>query len=144
MSMNKTEIVRAYGREILDSRGNPTVCATVELSCGSIGTASVPSGASTGAYEAHERRDTHAQRYGGKGVEGAVRAIFDEISPAIAGKCAENQAELDRAMCELDGSENKSRIGANAILAVSLASARAAASPALTFSVRESFSATFN
>ena len=127
MSMNKTEIVRAYGREILDSRGNPTVCATVELSCGSIGTASVPSGASTGAYEAHERRDTHAQRYGGKGVEGAVRAISDEISPAIEGRCAENQAELDRAMCELDGSENKSRIGANAILAVSLASARAAA-----------------
>ncbi len=121
------EIVRVTAREILDSRGKPTVEATVFLSGGAKGVASVPSGASTGSYEAHERRDSHMERYHGLGVHGAVSAISEEISPKIIGKCALEQGAVDRALCEIDGTEDKSRIGANAILAVSLANARAAA-----------------
>ncbi len=121
------EITRVTAREILDSRGKPTVEATVFLSGGAKGVASVPSGASTGSYEAHERRDSHMERYGGLGVHGAVRAISEEISPVIEGKCACEQGAVDHAICDLDGTEDKSRLGANAILAVSLANARAAA-----------------
>lgn len=120
-------ITRVTAREILDSRGRPTVEATVFLSGGAKGVASVPSGASTGSYEAHERRDGHMERYGGLGVHGAVHAVSEEISPVIEGKCACEQGAVDHAMIELDGTEDKSRLGANAILAVSLANARAAA-----------------
>jgi len=114
-------------REILDSRGNPTVEATVVLKSGKRGVASVPSGASTGSYEAWERRDADMERYGGRGVLGAVHAIRDEISPALAGKSALEQAAIDHALIELDGTDSKGRLGANATLAVSLAVARAAA-----------------
>lgn len=125
--MIKPQIIKCTGREILDSRGNPTVEATVMLSDGAIGVASVPSGASTGIYEAVEKRDTDKERYGGKGVLGAVEMICRRISPAITGIYATEQTELDRLMCELDGTDNKSKLGANAILAVSLANARACA-----------------
>ncbi|MBQ8345477.1 MAG: phosphopyruvate hydratase [Clostridia bacterium] len=125
--MNKPQIIKCCAREILDSRGNPTVEASVILADGTVGMASVPSGASTGIYEAHERRDQDAKRYGGKGVEDAVSSVCRTISPAIAGISASEQCELDRVLIALDGSENKSKLGANAILAVSLASARAAA-----------------
>ena len=125
--MNKPQIVKCCAREILDSRGNPTVEASVFLADGTVGMASVPSGASTGIYEAHERRDKDEKRFGGKGVCAAVSDICRIISPAIAGVSAAEQVELDRLLCRLDGSENKSKLGANAILAVSLASARAAA-----------------
>ena len=125
--MNKAQITRAVAREILDSRGNPTVEATVMLNDGTVGVASVPSGASTGIFEAHERRDGDEKRYGGKGVLDAVCNVSKIISPAIAGICATEQAEIDHIMIELDGTEDKSDIGANAILAVSLAVARAAA-----------------
>lgn len=119
-----TEEVSA--REILDSRGKPTVEATVKLSSGAVGRASVPSGASTGSYEAHERRDSQLPRYGGRGVLGAVRAVKEEIAPRLSGRCSENQADIDKILLELDGTEDKSRLGANAVLAVSLANARAA------------------
>lgn len=125
--MNKAQISRAVAREILDSRGNPTVEATVILNDGTVGVASVPSGASTGIFEAHERRDGDEKRYGGKGVLDAVCNVGKLISPAIAGICATEQAEIDHTMIELDGTPDKSDIGANAILAVSLAAARAAA-----------------
>ncbi len=125
--MNKPRIQKCSAREILDSRGNPTVEATVFLTDGTVGVASVPSGASTGIYEAHEKRDRDAARYGGKGVLEAVSAVAEIISPALAGIYATEQAEIDQIMIELDGSGNKSRLGANAILAVSLAVARAAA-----------------
>lgn len=125
--MNKVQISRACAREILDSRGNPTVEATVILSDGTVGVASVPSGASTGIFEAHERRDGDPKRYGGKGVTEAVSNVGKLISPAISGICATEQAEVDATMIELDGTPDKSDIGANAILAVSLATARAAA-----------------
>ncbi|MBR6602967.1 MAG: hypothetical protein IKK94_03000, partial [Clostridia bacterium] len=125
--MNKVQISRAVAREILDSRGNPTVEATVILNDGTVGVASVPSGASTGIFEAHERRDGDEKRYNGKGVLDAVCNVGKLISPAIAGICATEQAEIDHTMIELDGTPDKSDIGANAILAVSLASARAAA-----------------
>jgi len=127
INSRNTEILRVTAREILDSRGKPTVEATVFLAGGAKGVASVPSGASTGSYEAHERRDKHMERYCGLGVHGAVRAVSEEISPAIEGKVADEQGAIDHAMRELDGTENKSRLGANAILAVSLANARAAA-----------------
>ncbi len=127
INSKNTEIVRVTAREILDSRGKPTVEATVFLSGGAKGTASVPSGASTGSYEAHERRDSHMERYRGLGVHGAVHAVSEEISPAIVGKCALEQGAVDHSMIALDGTEDKSRLGANAILAVSLANARAAA-----------------
>jgi enolase len=114
-------------REILDSRGNPTVEVEVGLNDGTIARASVPSGASTGAFEAVERRDTENPRYGGKGVEGAVAAVVEEIGPEVIGLDATDQRIVDQTMIDLDGTPNKSRLGANAILGVSLAAARAAA-----------------
>lgn len=125
--MNKAQISRVTAREILDSRGNPTVEATVILSDGTVGVASVPSGASTGMFEAHEKRDGDKDRFGGKGVLDAVGNVGRLISPALSGICATEQAEVDTTMLELDGTDDKSDIGANAILAVSLANARAAA-----------------
>jgi enolase len=120
-------ITEVTAREILDSRGNPTVEAEVTLASGVAGRASVPSGASTGQHEALELRDGDASRYGGKGVRTAVRNIIETISPAIAGLDARDQVMLDHALVELDGTATKSKLGANAILAVSLATARAAA-----------------
>ena len=114
-------------REILDSRGNPTVEVEIVLDDGSAARAGVPSGASTGAFEAVERRDGDAGRYGGKGVLAAVTAIEDEIAPEIVGMDAAEQRLVDQAMLDLDGTANKSRLGANAVLGVSLAVARAAA-----------------
>jgi|SRR5665213_930077 len=114
-------------REILDSRGNPTVEVDVTLESGAKGRASVPSGASTGTHEAVELRDGDKARYGGKGVRQAVAAVNGEIFDALSGFEASDQSALDRAMIELDGTENKSRLGANAILGVSLACAKAAA-----------------
>lgn len=114
-------------REILDSRGNPTVEATVTLQSGDVGTASVPSGASTGIHEAHELRDQDEKRYGGKGVLKAVENVNTTIAEALKGKNALRQQNIDYLLCELDGTENKTNLGANAILAVSLANAKAAA-----------------
>ena len=125
--MNKPQILKCCAREILDSRGNPTVEASVFLADGTVGMASVPSGASTGIYEAHEKRDGDPHRYLGKGVTDAVCAICRTVSPAISGINACEQAELDHLLLRLDGTENKSKLGANATLAVSLATARAAA-----------------
>jgi len=122
-----TEIVDIVAREILDSRGNPTVEVDVMLEDGSFGRAGVPSGASTGAHEAVEKRDGDKSRYGGKGVLQAVEAVNGEILDAISGMDAEDQRRLDNALIELDGTPNKSRLGANAILGVSLAAAKAAA-----------------
>jgi len=122
-----TAIIDLHARQILDSRGNPTVEVDVLLEDGSFGRAAVPSGASTGAHEAVERRDGDKSRWGGKGVDGAVDAVNDEITDTVLGMDAEDQSDLDRAMIELDGTENKSRLGANAILGVSLAVAKAAA-----------------
>ncbi|MEP4114368.1 MAG: phosphopyruvate hydratase, partial [Nitratireductor sp.] len=121
-----TAIIDIIGREILDSRGNPTVEVDVVLEDGSMGRAAVPSGASTGAHEAVELRDG-GQRYLGKGVERAVDAVNGEIFDALSGMEAEQQLHLDQIMIELDGTPNKSRLGANAILGVSLALAKAAA-----------------
>jgi enolase len=121
-----TAIIDIHGRQILDSRGNPTVEVDVLLEDGSFGRAAVPSGASTGAHEAVEKRDG-GSRWMGKGVDGAVEAVNGEIAEAVVGMDAEDQVDLDRAMIELDGTENKSRLGANAILGVSLAAAKAAA-----------------
>ena len=125
--MNKPQIIKCNAREILDSRGNPTVEASVFLSDGSVGMASVPSGASTGIYEATEKRDGNPDRYGGKGVTAAVSAVNRVISPSLVGVSACEQHEIDKLLIRLDGTDNKSKLGANAILAVSLASARAAA-----------------
>jgi enolase len=121
------EIVKAIGREILDSRGNPTVEADVYLADGTIGRAAVPSGASTGEHEAVELRDGDAKRYLGKGTLKAVENIGALISPALAGVDAADQTRLDKTMLELDGTPNKGKLGANAILAVSMAAARASA-----------------
>lgn len=121
-----TEIVDIYAREILDSRGNPTVEVEVTLEDGSMGRAAVPSGASTGVHEAHELRDG-GDRYRGKGVRKAVEAVNGEIFYALSGMESEDQRRLDMTLIELDGTENKSRLGANAILGVSLANAHAAA-----------------
>jgi len=121
-----TAILDITAREILDSRGNPTVEVDVVLEDGAFGRAAVPSGASTGAHEAVELRDG-GKRYGGKGVEKAVAAVNTEIFDALCGMDAEDQPRLDRVMCELDGTKAKSRLGANAILGVSLAVAKAAA-----------------
>ncbi|MDA1132274.1 MAG: phosphopyruvate hydratase [Proteobacteria bacterium] len=121
-----TAIVDITGREILDSRGNPTVEVDVVLETGSMGRAAVPSGASTGAHEAHELRDGGA-RYLGKGVQNAVEAVNGELFDALSGLDAEDQVALDQAMIDLDGTPNKQRLGANSILGVSLATARAAA-----------------
>ena len=125
-----TEIVDINAREILDSRGNPTVEVDVILEDGSMGRAAVPSGASTGAHEAVEKRDGDKGRYGGKGVRQAVDAVNGEIFDALAGSDAEDQRRIDRLLIELDGTANKGRLGANAILGVSLATAKAAASSA--------------
>ncbi len=122
-----TEIVRISGREILDSRGNPTVEADVWLACGAMGRAAVPSGASTGEHEAVELRDGDKKRFLGKGTLQAVRNVNGEIAAALKGKEASDQAELDQTMIDLDGTPNKARLGANAILAVSMAAARASA-----------------
>jgi enolase len=122
-----TAIVDVHARQILDSRGNPTVEVDVTLEDGSIGRAAVPSGASTGAHEAVELRDGDNSRWGGKGVSKAVQAVNGEITEEVVGLEAEDQILLDRAMIALDGTENKGRLGANAILGVSLASAKAAA-----------------
>jgi enolase len=121
------EITRVVGRQILDSRGNPTVEADVWLADGSLGRAAVPSGASTGEHEAVELRDGDKSRYLGKGTLRAVKNINEEIGPALNGVDAERQLQLDQMMLKLDGTPNKSRLGANAILAVSMAAARAAA-----------------
>ena len=122
-----SSIIDIHAREILDSRGNPTVEVDVTLEDGTMGRAAVPSGASTGAYEAVERRDGDAARYKGKGVTDAVNAVNGEIAEELAGMDATEQVMLDQAMIELDGTENKGRLGANAILGVSLATAKAAA-----------------
>ncbi len=121
------KIVKVIGREIIDSRGNPTVEAEVHLEGGFVGLAAAPSGASTGSREALELRDGDKARFLGKGVLKAVSAVNNEIANAIVGKDASNQAEIDQIMIDLDGTENKSKFGANAILAVSLANAKAAA-----------------
>ena len=125
--MQVTAIIDIHGRQVLDSRGNPTVEVDILLEDGSFGRAAVPSGASTGAHEAAEKRDGDLSRWMGKGVDQAVDAVNGEIAEALVGTDAEDQADLDRAMIELDGTENKGRLGANAILGVSLAAARAAA-----------------
>ena len=122
-----TAIIDIHARQILDSRGNPTVEVDVLLDDGSFGRAAVPSGASTGAHEAVEKRDGDKSRWLGKGVEQAVEAVNTEIADAVLGLEAEDQADVDRVMIELDGTENKGRLGANAILGVSLAVAKAAA-----------------
>ena len=122
-----TAIVDIIGREILDSRGNPTVEVDVVLEDGSIGRAAVPSGASTGAHEAVELRDGDKKRYLGKGVQKAVEAVNGEIFEALSDQAVEEQVQIDQIMIDLDGTPNKSRLGANAILGVSLACAKAAA-----------------
>ncbi|HKU93139.1 MAG TPA: phosphopyruvate hydratase [Sphingomicrobium sp.] len=125
-----TAIAAVHARQVLDSRGNPTVEVDVTLADGSMGRAAVPSGASTGAHEAVELRDGDKSRWGGKGVTKAVAAVNGEIAKAVIGREAEDQAGLDRAMIALDGTANKGRLGANAILGVSLANAKAAAKAA--------------
>ena len=122
-----TKIVKVYGRQIIDSRGNPTVEAEVTLADGTIGRSASPSGASTGTREALELRDGDKAVYGGKGVLAAVKHINEEIAPALIGLDARDTFLVDKTMIDLDGTENKSRLGANAILAVSLAAAHAAA-----------------
>jgi len=122
-----TTIVDVKAREILDSRGNPTVEVDVLLENGSFGRAAVPSGASTGAHEAVELRDTNAKRYMGKGTAGAVKNVNEKIAPEVLGMDATSQEEIDRLMIKLDGTPNKGKLGANAILGVSLAAAKAAA-----------------
>ena len=121
------QIISVTGREILDSRGNPTIEAEVTLDSGFVGTAAVPSGASTGENEALELRDGDKKRYGGKGVLKAVANINEKIAPAIIGMDATEQRAIDQKMIELDGTATKSNLGANAILGVSLAVAKAAA-----------------
>ena len=125
-----TEIVQVVAREILDSRGNPTLEVEIGLSSGAVGRFAVPSGASTGSHEALELRDGDSARYQGKGVHQAIENITEKIAPEIAGLDASDQISLDRLLCELDGTPNKSQLGANAILGVSLAAARAAAQAA--------------
>ena len=122
-----TAIIDIHARQILDSRGNPTVEVDVMLEDGSTGRAAVPSGASTGAHEAVEKRDGDKSRWMGKGVQAAIDAVNADIAEAVLGLDAEDQADVDRAMIELDGTPNKGRLGANAILGVSLAVAKAAA-----------------
>src|SRR4051794_33228804 len=128
MSCPKIHSVKA--REILDSRGNPTVEVEVHLENGKYGRAAVPSGASTGAHEAVELRDGDKKRYGGKGTLTAVRNVHDAIAPALKGMNVYEQVAIDRKMLDLDGTPNKGRLGANAILGVSMAAAHAAAADA--------------
>ena len=125
--MDQGKIISIRGREILDSRGNPTVEAEMVTAGGIVTRAAVPSGASTGAFEAVELRDMDLRRYQGKGVQKAVQHIDSILAPALTGLCCTNQTALDRRMLELDGTDNKGNLGANAILAVSLAAARAGA-----------------
>jgi len=125
--MSPTSIARINAREILDSRGNPTVEVDVHLDSGAMGRAAVPSGASTGEHEAWELRDGDKKRYGGKGVTKAVRSVTETIAPAIAGWDALEQRKIDEKLIELDGTSNKRNLGANALLGVSLATAHAAA-----------------
>jgi len=127
MSKSSSMIKAINGREIIDSRGNPTIEADVILESGVMGRAAVPSGASTGAREAIELRDGDAKRYGGKGVTQAVKHVNNEIREALLGKNAADQVDIDNTMLALDGTDNKSKLGANALLAVSMACARAAA-----------------
>jgi enolase len=122
-----TEIIDIKAREILDSRGNPTVEVDVFLACGAIGRAAVPSGASTGKHEALELRDKRSKRFAGKGVTTAIKNVMNKIAPAVRGMDAADQMTLDRFMIEQDGTSNKSKLGANAILGVSMAATRAAA-----------------
>ena len=124
---NQVKILDIRGREILDSRGNPTIEVDVYVENGAVGRASVPSGASTGIYEAYELRDNDISRYLGKGVLNAVQNVNTEIKQALIGKNVLDQEAIDRAMIELDGTPNKARLGANAILGTSLACAKAAA-----------------
>ncbi len=128
--MSKLAITAIQAWEILDSRGLPTIAVEVSLAGGARGSAAVPSGASTGQREAVELRDGDAQRFRGKGVRQAVRNVLETIAPAVRGHDASHQAEIDQRLCELDGTPNKQRLGANAILAVSMAVARAAATAA--------------
>ena len=121
------KIQHIHAREIIDSRGNPTIEADVLLDSGIMGRAAVPSGASTGSHEAHELRDGEKERYGGKGVQKAVGNVTGEIAKLLIGTDVENQKEIDTQLITLDATANKSRLGANAILAVSLACAKAAA-----------------
>src|SRR5205814_3843976 len=125
--MSMTKIVRVHGRQVIDSRGNPTVEAVVTVAGGGTGTAIVPSGASTGEHEAWELRDGVKDRYQGKGVTKAVANVNKSIAKAIEGFDALDQISVDRTMIALDGTPNKAKLGANAILAVSLATAKAAA-----------------
>ena len=130
MEKSVASIDAVGAREILDSRGNPTVEVEVALDDGTIARAAVPSGASTGAFEAVERRDGDKGRYLGKGVEAAVDAVLDEINPKLVGYEASEQRLVDQVMLDLDGTDNKGKLGANAILGVSLAIAKAAAESA--------------
>jgi len=125
--MTKTDIQAVVAREILDSRGNPTIEVDVRLESGTLGRAAVPSGASTGEHEAWELRDGDKKRFGGKGVTRAVANVNDKIAPAIKGRNARDQAKIDNQLIELDGTPNKRNLGANALLGVSLAVAHAAA-----------------
>ena len=125
-----TAITDIHAREILDSRGNPTVEVDVHLESGAFGRAAVPSGASTGTHEAVELRDGDKRRYGGKGVIKAVDAVNGEIFDVLSGLDAEDQTKIDQTMITLDGTANKARLGANAILGASLAVAKAAAAQA--------------
>ncbi|NQT34366.1 phosphopyruvate hydratase, partial [bacterium] len=122
-----TEILELYSREIFDSRGNPTIEVEVVLASGDTGRAAVPSGASTGVHEAVELRDGDEDRFRGKGVLNAVKGIEETIKPMILGVDASRQSEIDQLLCDLDGTPNKSKLGANAILAVSMAICQAAA-----------------
>src|ERR1700747_1224592 len=122
-----TKITRVHARQVIDSRGNPTVEADVTVAGGARGRAAVPSGASTGEHEAVELRDGDKSRYVGKGTRNAVENIATAIAPALIGADAERQSSIDRLMLSLDGTPNKSKLGANAILAVSMAVARASA-----------------
>src|SRR3954468_16951519 len=127
MSMHPAPIASVRGREILDSRGNPTVEVDVVLACGTVGRAAVPSGASTGAHEAVELRDGDKTRYSGKGVTRAVANANAALAKAVVGRDPSDQPGLDAALIAADGTENKGKLGANAILGVSLAAAKAAA-----------------
>lgn len=122
-----SEIVNIHAREILDSRGNPTIEVDIETSAGVLGRAAVPSGASTGAYEANELRDGDKKRYGGKGVQKAIKNVHEKISDILMGVEVTNQSRIDQMMLALDGTKNKEKLGANAILGVSLACAKAGA-----------------
>src|SRR2546423_6257809 len=125
--MSEIAIENVHAREILDSRGNPTVEVEVELADGTVGRAAVPSGASTGAYEAVELRDGDKKRYRGQGVRKAVKNVVETLGPELVGEDALDQEAIDRIMLEVDATPNKAKLGANAILGVSLAVAHAAA-----------------